>query len=140
MKKQIITLILISFTTILFSQNVTINAKTNWSGRMCNGGQGMCHIDSNSSESESNTKISFNKKSSELTFIMSKTKLDNTSKLKLTNNVLEKDFYLYTFDEDFLLPAEIKDALNIKKLSKIKQGNYLVKVINDQIIIKFKLE
>ena len=35
---------------------------------------------------------------------------------------------------------ELKEALNIKGLTKIKQGNYLVKIIDDQIVMKLKLK
>lgn len=107
----------------------------------CRGSQGICTFQTlSSNKSISNTKTSFNKESNELTLVLSKTTLDQTSKLKLLSNELEKNFYLYTFDKDFILPKEIKDVLNIKKVSKIKQGNYLVKVIKDQIIMKLKLE
>lgn len=142
MKKQAIIFILMFFTNIIFSQtqSKTINADTDWSGHMCNGGHGMCHIDSSTNKTTSNTQVSFDKENKELTFIFSKTTLDQTNKGKLLNSKLEKDFYLYTFDEDFILSNDIKDALNIKNLSKIKQGNYLVKIVKDKIIMKLKLE
>lgn len=131
---------MIGFTTILFSQNVTINAKTNWNGRMCNGGHGMCYIESTSNKSTSNTTLTFNKENKELILEISKIKLDDTSKLKLTNNELEKDFYLYTFDNDFELSIEIKNSLGITNLSKIKKGNYLITEKGNYLIIKLKLE
>ena len=138
--KTLITFLMIGFTTILFSQNVTINAKTNWNGRMCNGGHGMCYIESTSNKSTSNTTLTFNKENKELILEISKIKLDDTSKLKLTNNELEKDFYLYTFDNDFELSIEIKNSLGITNLSKIKKGNYLITEKGNYLIIKLKLE
>ena len=126
----------------IFSQTYskTINADLDFSGKMCNGGFGVCYMNTTANKSTANTQISFNKESNELILMFSKTTLDQTNKGKLLNSKLEKDFYLYTFDEDFLLSKELKEALNIKELTKIKQGNYLVKVIKDQIIMKLKLE
>ncbi len=122
------------------TQNKTIDVDVSWNGKMCNGGHGMCYIDSSTNKTTSNTKIIYNKESNELTLVLSKTTLDETNKGKLLSNKLEKDFYLYTFDEDFILSKELKEALNITKFSKIKQGNYLVKIIKNQIIMKLKLE
>jgi hypothetical protein len=107
---------------------------------MCNGGHGMCYIESASNKSTSNTQVSFDKESEELTFIFSKATLDIPNKSKLLSNKLEKDFYLYSFDEDFILSKELKEALKITKLTKIKQGDYLVKIVKDKIIMKLKLE
>ncbi len=128
--------------TQLFSQtqSKTINVNTSWNGRMCNGGHGMCYIDSSSNKSASNTQVRFDKASKELIFVFSKTTLDSTNKEKLLSNKLEKDFYLYTFEEDFALSKALKEALNIKAFNKIKKGNYLVKIVKDQIIMKLKLE
>jgi len=138
----IIVLIFYIIPNQLFSQTYgkTINADLDFNGKMCNGGFGVCYMNPITNKSTSNTKISFDKESNELTFIFSKTTLDTTNKSKLLKNELEKNFYLYTFDEDFILSKQIKEALNIKELTKIKQGNYLVKVIKDQIIMKLKLE
>jgi len=143
-------LILISFFIIsyqsLFSQknkttpiaNANVSFGRNYSN--CRQPGSFCELNVSNNKSISNTQISFNRDSKELTLVLSKTTLDQTNKLKLLSNKLEKDFYLYTFDEDFLLSKELKEALNIKELTKIKQGNYLVKVIKDQIIMKLKLE
>lgn len=144
MKKQILIILLISFTALLYSQTQSktiINANLNLSGLHCDNKPplGPCGI-TTTNKSTSNTQISFNKDNNELTFVFSKTTLDITNKSKLLNNELEKGFYLYTFDEDFILSKELKEALNITILTKIKQGSYLVKVIKDEIIMKLKLE
>jgi len=143
-------IILISFFILnyqfLFSQKnkITILANANVSfGRNysnCRQPGNFCEFKTSTNKSTANTQVSFDKENNELTFIFSKTNLEETNKLKLLSNELEKDFYLYTFDEDFILPNDIKKALNIKDLSKIKKGNYLVKVNKDQIIMKLKLE
>lgn len=141
MKKQLITLLFIGFQTFLFSQksiSANVNMGRNYSD--CNHPGSFCGVDSNTTKSNANATITYNNEKNELTFIFSNTTLDTTNKSKLLNNKLEKDFYLYTFDEDFILPKEIKDALNIKNLSKIKKGNYLVKIVKGQIIMKLKLE
>ena len=143
MKKQILIILLISFTTLLYSQNQnkTVNTVLEFGHAPdCRGSQGSCTFKTSTNKSSANTQVSFDKENNELTFIFSKTNLEETNKLKLLSNELEKDFYLYTFDEDFILSNDIKKALNIKDLSKIKKGNYLVKVNKDQIIMKLKLE
>jgi len=145
MKIKLITYILIGFVSITFAQqanrsNLTTNI-TFGHAPDCKGFQGICTFKTiKSNKSNSNTQVNFNKENNELTLVLSKTTLDETNKLKLLSNKLEKDFYLYTFDNDFILSKELKEALNIKELTKIKQGDYLVKVIKDQIIIKLKLE
>ncbi len=132
---------MISFQTVLFSQqNKSMSADIDWNGTMCNGGQGACYINTSSNESESNANISFNKENKELIIVLDNAKLDTENKSKLLNNELEKGFHLYTFDTDFILSNEIKTALDIKEFTKIKQGNYLIRVIDDSIIIKLKLE
>ena len=142
---SVIVIITLCHTNLIFSQQTN---KTNLNLSItfghapdCRGSQGVCTFKTLScNKSTSNTQVSFNKERNELTLILSKTNLDETNKLKLLSNKLEKDFYLYTFEENFVLPTEIKQALNIKNLSKIKKGDYLVKVIKDQIIMKLKLE
>lgn len=137
--KTIITYLLIGFTTILYAQN-TIKANSSWTGRLCNGGHGMCHINTTNNEATANTQLILNQDQNELTLVISKTKIDHTSKLKLTNNELETDFYLYNFDESFELPNDLLNALGITNFTKIKKGNYLVKEQGDSLIIKLKLE
>ena len=85
-------------------------------------------------------RVSFNKESEELIIVLDNTKLDTENKSKILNNKLEKDNFLYSFDEDFILSDEIKKALDIKQFTKIKKGNYLARVIGDTIVIKLKLE
>ncbi len=142
--KTLLIYLSICFTTIVLSQNKnkTINVSTDLSGLHCDNKppNGPCGISYPKNKSSANTQVGFDKENNELTFIFSKTNLEETNKLKLLSNELEKDFYLYTFDEDFILSNDIKKALNIKDLSKIKKGNYLVKVNKDQIIMKLKLE
>lgn len=132
--------------TQIFSQKskkiFTINAETSIGRNLsdCRHPGSFCGFKTTTDKSTANTQVSFNKESNELTLVFSKTTLEQTNKDKLLNNKLEKDFYLYTFNQDFILPKEVKDALNITKFSKIKQGNYLVKIVKDKIIMKLKLE
>ena len=131
MKIKLITYLLIGFQTILFSQQTKTNLTANITlghAPDCRGSQGICTFQTlNNNKSTSNTQVRFNKENNELILVLSKTTLDKTNKLKLLSNKLEKGFYLYTFDEEFILSKELKDALNIKELTKIKQGDYLVK-------------
>lgn len=146
MKKQLFKGILVLLfgvsTTQLFSQtqNKTANATINFNGLHCNNipPLGPCGI-TVTNKINSNTVISYNKVQNELTFTFSTTTLDTETKNKLLNSKLEKNFYLYTFDEDFILSEELKIKLNIQKFSKIKKGNYLIKIIGNQIIMKLKL-
>jgi hypothetical protein len=142
--RTILVFLLISYTTILFPQiqNKTINTEIEFGHAPdCYGSQGICTFKTlSNSKSTSNTQVSFNKDSKELTLVLSNTTLDQTNKDKLLNNELEKDFYLYTFYEDFILSNELKETLNITKLTRIKKGNYLVKIVKDKIIMKMKLE
>ena len=118
--KTIITFLLIGFTTILFSQTKSINANTSYTGLNCRGNSSApCAVDYVPNKSLSNTQISFNNENNELIFIISKAKIDTTSKSKLLDNKLEKDIYLYSFDEDFILSDEIKTSLGIKEYTKI---------------------
>jgi len=141
---SVILTIILSHINLIFSQiqNQTLNTEMEFGHAPdCFGSQGICTFKTLSNKkSISNTQVSFNKENNELILVLSNTTLDETNKLKLLSNELEKDFYLYTFDEDFILSKELKEALDIKELTKIKQGNYLVKVIKDQIIMKLKLE
>lgn len=61
----IIYLLLMGSHNLIYSQNKSINVETNWNGKMCNGGHGMCYID-NSINKTPNTQVSFNKESNEL--------------------------------------------------------------------------
>ena len=99
-----------------------------------------CTIDYVSGKAASNTTISFDKENNELIFKMAIAKIDNASKTNLLNNKLEKDFYLYTINEKFDLPFDIKKELGINNLTKIKTGNYLVKKQGDFLVMRLKLE
>jgi len=133
-----LTALFILFTTILLSQNI-LNINSNWNGRHCNGGVGLCAIDI-SSKTQANTQMTYNSEHNELTLIISKTKLGSENKLKLTYNKLEQGFYLYEFDENFRLSNEILSQLNIKFKTKIKKGNYLIKETQNNFILITKLE
>ncbi len=136
--KTLITILFIDFTIILFSQN-TASIEFG-SGPDCRGNSGICTFAVNSSKSNSNMEIIYTKNNNELIFVIYKSKIENSSKLKLTNNELEKGFYLYSFDEDFILPIKVLNQLNITEKTKIKQGNYLVKEQGNSLILKLKLE
>jgi len=142
MKKQLTTLLLIGFTAILFSQT-TIRANVSFGiGPDCRGNQGTCTfaIGGNNKSNTTNTTINYNKENKELILTFDNINLETENKSKLLNNKLEKDFYLYKFDKIFVLPQDILIALGIKNQTKIKQGNYLVKIKGDTIIMTLKLE
>jgi hypothetical protein len=140
--KTILTYLLIGFQTILFSQeNKTINANSSWNGLHCRGASSApCTIDYVSNKAQSNTIISFDKENNELILKISISKIDSTSKAKLLNKELEKNFYLYTIDEKHVLSADIKNMLGITDFTKIKTGNYLIKEQHDFLTMILKLE
>ncbi len=134
--KTLFTYILILFSFLLYAQknaNITFGH-----GPDCRGNSGTCTFEVSQNKTQSNTQLSFNKDNNELTLVIAKT--DIASKLKLTNNKLEKGFYLYSFDENFKLPAEALTLLNITNKTKIKKGDYLVKEKDNNLIMTVKLE
>ncbi len=140
MKKHIyIALLCLSSIAYSQEQNTTLNATIVFGhGPDCRGYSGICSFQSISNKkAEANTQISFNRESNKLTFIV--LIKDTVTKLKITNNELEKGFYLYNFEEDFVLPREILNNLGITNATKIKKGNYLVKEEDDKLIMKLKL-
>lgn len=136
--KTILTYLLIGFTTILFSQTQSKSTKSLDIG--LGDGTPCTNMGFGCQTNKTTAQMRFDKENNELTLVFSKTSLDTDNKAKILSNELEKDFYLYSFDIDYALPNEIVTALDIKGFSKIKHGDYLVKVQGDQIILKLKLE
>jgi len=141
MKKQVITLLFISFTAILVAQT-TIRANVSFGHAPdCWGNQGTCAFTTgDNNKSNTNTTIVYNKENKKLILTFNNTNLEIDNKSKLLNTKLEKNFYLYNFEEDFVLPQDILSALGVKNQTKIKQGNYLVKIKRDEIIMTLQLE
>jgi len=107
----------------------------------CFGNSGICTFQSlGTNKSSANTSVTFNKENSELILKLDVTKIEESSKLHFMNNEIEEDTYLYSFDTDFILSNDLKTALNILDFNKIKKGIYLVKAIDDTLIMKLKLE
>ncbi len=107
----------------------------------CMGFSGICTFQTESSgKTEMTTQMQFNAENKELILVLPKASLEALNTAKLLNNELEKGYYLYAFEEDYVLPNNIKTVLNITKLTQIKKGSYLVKEINNQFIMKLKLE
>lgn len=142
--KIFLTYLLIGFQTILFAQNKLSNKAyaniTFGHAPDCVGYSGACTFTATQNKTSSNAEVSYNKANKELILTLSKSYLDNNNKAKVLSNELEKDIFLYDFKTDFVLSNELMTALNINGLTKIKQGNYLVRVVDDAIIIKLKLE
>jgi len=108
----------------------------------CLGFSGICAFQTESnSKTKNTTQMQYVAVNKELILVFAKSSLEKTNTAKLLNNELEKGYYLYAFDEDYVLPDNIKTALNIsKQLTHIKKGSYLVKEVNNQFIMKLKLE
>jgi hypothetical protein len=105
----------------------------------CAGYSGSCTFTSTTTKKYANSQASYNKENNTLTFIFNN-KTNSTNITKLKHEQLEKDFYLYNFDETTILPKEVVQQLNIKGNTKIKKGNYLVKVKGDDLILTVTLE
>ncbi|MCF6307264.1 MAG: hypothetical protein L3J09_04840 [Flavobacteriaceae bacterium] len=134
--KTLFTYILILFSFLLYAQkNATV---TFGHGPDCRGNAGTCTFGVSQNKANSNTQLSFDAKNNELILVITKT--DTASKLKLTNNQLEKGVYMYSFNEDFELPTTVLNQLNITDKTKIKKGDYLVKDKGESLLIKVKLE
>lgn len=87
-----------------------------------------------------NNIMQFNIYKNELKLVLNKMSLTNKNINKLLNDKLTKGFYRYVINENFVLSKEIKKELNIDEFTIIKKGVYLVRVRDNQIIMKLKLE
>jgi len=140
--RTMLTYLLLSIQSILLAQsNNKFNTNISFGHAPdCVGYSGICAFTATQNKMNANTEVSFDSTNKELTLTINKENLSADNKLKILREKLEKDIFLYTIDTDFVLPNETKTTLNIKKCTKIKQGIYLVRVIDDSITIKLKLE
>jgi hypothetical protein len=141
MKKQIIILLLISFQTLLcFAQKETYQTKIGFrnSETCLFEFGGMCGV---GNKSVNNVKY-YTNENNEIIFEIDRDFLTNLEEEKILGQKPEKGKIIYIFDlkKDFIIPNNILITLGIKNLSKIKQGNYLVKIKGDAIIMTLKLE
>lgn len=137
--KKTLYILALSFQTLLFAQTQKINVNTDFGHAPdCNGYQGICAF--HSSNKKTNTKLSYDASKNELTITIVKDKLTEINRQKLTNNKLEDGFYLYRFDENYVLPTEIISKLNIKDKKQIKKGQYLVKETDTILTLIIQLE
>lgn len=88
----------------------------------------------------STTQVQFNAVNNELILTFTKNSLQQQNNLNVLKNKLEKGYHLYAFTEDYIVPKNIKEALSITNVTKIKKGNYLIKEVEGQFIMKLKLE
>ena len=97
-------------------------------------------MQNNTDKNTANSKITYNTKTNELTITILKSKTEKQELNKLKTKQLEKGFYLYTVDKEFILPQEIIKQLDIKNKTKIAKGDYLVKDKGNVFEIVVKLE
>lgn len=139
--KLILTYLMIVLQTMLFSQTSSYANINFGHAPDCVGYSGICAFQSTGTmKSSANTELIFNIEESEISLIFDKKELDEANKSKLLDNEFKKGSYLYNLDTDFNLPDQLKKDLNIKLFKKVKQGNHLVKVEGDFIIMKLELE
>lgn len=90
---------------------------------------------------QTNAQMSYNEETKELMLVFNINTLNADIKSKLLNNKLEKDYFLYTNPQDYRIPNYIKEALDMDyQIKNIKKGLYLVKIKEDQIVMKLKLD
>lgn len=139
--KTILSILLIGFQSLLFSQTIAFANLSFGHAPDCVGHSGICAFQTaNNNKLIANTEVSFDNVNKEIVLIFNNNELDLVSKAKLLSNKLAKDLFLYNFDTDFVLPDEIKTTLKIEEFTEIKQGNYFINVQGEQIIMKLKLE
>lgn len=107
----------------------------------CRGNSGACTFQTLQQKNESNRELTYDSKTHELILIFKQDELSLENKTKLLHQELEQDLFLFKIDNDFDLTNDLKNRLNIEqKYYLVKQGYYLVKVKDNQIIMKLKLE
>jgi len=147
--KIIIHIALLCITTIAFTQEQKtahqINVNTSWEGRpRCNGGRGLCAINSSSNTRQANTTIYYYE-NNKVGFIIDRSKIDKEVEIKiigieLSSTSIDKEFS-YIMNEDYLLNLEAQIILKTSsKFTKIPKGSYPIKLAKDTIIITFNLE
>ncbi len=119
----------ISITTYAQSSQKTINTQVSFGRNLsdCRHPGSFCGMQTGTNKANSNSVLSYDKKTNSLIMVLTKTKTTAENLAKLTGNKLEKGFYLYPVTETFVLPQSILQQLNIKGKTSIKKGNYLVK-------------
>ena len=130
---------------VLYSQSSPpgVQADIGWNGRLCNGGHGICYIRKNQNAARgqnfSGAVLSYDKKNKSLVITLDKNALTPQEINNILYEPLQDGMYLYTLEEEFMIPEEVKDALGLPGV-RIKPGHYLVKTQKNQIILYLKLE
>lgn len=107
----------------------------------CYGYSGICTFQTKKNVKVNTNKITrFNRYNNELRLVFNIDHLTDLNIKKLLSNKLTKGFYRYIINEDFELSKEVKNELQIIKYNKIKKGVYLIRLRDNQIIMKLKLE
>ena len=147
--KYILLIILCFLSSTGFTQSNntdnSITAKTSFKGRHCRGTHGLCNMDTSVREADLNTRITYDNTNNTIIISINRTMLSEEELFLVLRgnqeNSTSSTQLFYLMEDDFIIPNTITQQLQVGREDvTIHKGLFPLTIVDDTIIISFKLE